>query len=170
MCLKKKQTFLGGWGVVTQRTWLWKGKKMPALSHRRQIYDRVLKPQGRHEDRPTHGTAPTVNTAGRPLRPPHTGRWSSPLNGPCSLPRARPGSQDAWLAVHGPSTALGGRALQDKQGRSRLRRRRQAGGPAAQMVRATPGFTGCPSISPPPATRPREIAGFLPRPPRPPFP
>lgn len=42
---------------------------MPALFDRHQIYDRFLKPQVRHENRPTHGPAPTVNTARAPSRP-----------------------------------------------------------------------------------------------------
>ena len=60
---------------------------MPALFDRQQIYGRFLKPQVRHTTWPTHCTAPTVNTARRPLPPsPHRVCGPPPLSGPCFPP------------------------------------------------------------------------------------
>lgn len=87
---------------------------MPALFHRRQIYDRVLKPQGRHEDRPTQGTAPAVNTAGRPLRPPPSRAVVLPSERPLFPP---PGSAGltGCLAVRPRTVHRSGRARPPRQ-------------------------------------------------------
>ena len=92
---------------------------MPALFDRHQIYDRFLKPQVRHENRPTHRPAPTVNTAGAPSRPRPIESVVPPLNSPCSLALASAGLTRR-LAVYiygGYTVERSGLHLQAKQGR-----------------------------------------------------
>lgn len=73
---------------------------MPALFDRHQIYDRFLKPQVRHEDRPTHCPAPTVNTAGCPSPlSPYRICGPPPLSSPCSLPSVS-GGLKRCLAIY----------------------------------------------------------------------
>ena len=91
---------------------------MPALFDRHQIYDRFLKPQVRHENRPTHRPAPTVNTAGAPSRPRPIESVVPPLNSPCSLALASAGLTRR-LAVYiygGYTVERSGLYLQAKQG------------------------------------------------------